>query len=118
MKDLDLIGHKHYISHGRPKYDELLKMLEKSQIEYRSFLDECIKGKLNIEYINTLSEGVSICFTNNPQNIFLPAYGIIPYLPARTHFAPSSFYPPPRNASNLPEFREKSGGIPPDRKCI
>jgi len=74
LKDLDLIGHKHYISPGRPEYDELWKMLEKSQFEYRSFLDECIKGKLNIEYINTLSEEVSICFTNNPQNIFLPYY--------------------------------------------
>jgi hypothetical protein len=74
LTDLDPIGHKYYISPDRPEYDELWKMLQKSQSEYRAFLDKCIKGKLNIEYINTLSEGVSIRFSNNPENIFLPFY--------------------------------------------
>jgi hypothetical protein len=67
-------AHKFYISPDRPEHSELWEMLEKSQSEYRSFLDECIEEKLDIEYINNLSEGVSIRFTNNPQYKFLPYY--------------------------------------------
>jgi hypothetical protein len=59
---------------SHPKSKNLWEMLKKSQHEYRAFLDQCIKGRLNIEYINNLSEGVSIRFTNNPKNKFLPFY--------------------------------------------
>lgn len=62
------------VSPDQSEYKDLWEMLIKSQSEYRAFLDECIEGKLNIEYINNLSEGVSIFFTNNPENTFLPFY--------------------------------------------
>jgi hypothetical protein len=65
---------KFCISPDRSKYTELWEMLEKSQNEYRKFLDECIDGKLSIEYINNLSKGISVRFIKNPENIFLPFY--------------------------------------------
>jgi hypothetical protein len=55
------------ISPSDPNFIELWKMLKRSQNECRSFLDNCIKGKLDLKFINNSSNRIfKHSLNNNP----------------------------------------------------
>jgi len=71
------------ISPDRPEYKELREMLQKSQSEYRAFLNECIDGNLKLAFVNNLmkshfshnvSEKFPIFFRDNPTNKWTPDF--------------------------------------------
>ena len=65
----------------QPEYPELWEMLEKSQFEHRTFLDECRDGKLNLEFINNLMKLHFIHSTSGMFPIYFSASQINKWLP-------------------------------------
>jgi len=72
--DESVILSKRDRSPSHPEYGELWRMLEKSQEKYRLFLDHCVDGSPDLEYINKLASGMKIRFAKNPASPFLPRY--------------------------------------------
>ena len=69
------------IAPDRTEYKDLWEMLKKSQLEFRTFVDDCRNGKLNLEFINNLmnqhfihniSEKFPIYFRENRINKWMP----------------------------------------------
>ena len=69
------------ISPDEPEFGDLWKKLRKSQDEYRSFLDKCIEGEVDVNFINKSLERISgeksirkslICFAENIENPLMP----------------------------------------------
>ena len=71
---LDELTSKFCISPNQPEHDTLWENLNISQQEYRMFLDQCISGNLDVSYLNDLSKGFTLRFTDNHENVFLPRY--------------------------------------------
>ncbi|HUV58527.1 MAG TPA: hypothetical protein VMW09_00250 [Desulfatiglandales bacterium] len=58
-----------FILPSQPEFQKLWEYLKKSQNEYRSFLESCIKGDLNLLYLNKLIKNVK-----DPEPAFFPMY--------------------------------------------
>ena len=54
-----------FVIPSQPEFKNLWKYLKKSQIEYRKFLDSCIKGEFDLSYLNKLMRDVK-----NPEPAF------------------------------------------------
>jgi len=58
-----------FILPSQPEFQKLWEYLEKSQNEYRGFLDACIKDDLDLAYLNKLIKDVK-----DPDAAFFPMY--------------------------------------------
>ncbi|GAH33823.1 unnamed protein product [marine sediment metagenome] len=58
-----------FILPSQPEFQKLWDCLKKSQDEYRGFLDSCIKGDLDLSYLNKLIKDV-----RDPEPAFFPMY--------------------------------------------
>ena len=62
-----------FILPSQPEFQQLWKYLRKSQDEYKGFLDSCIKGNLDLSYLNRL-----IAEIKTPEPMFFPVLPVKP----------------------------------------